>query len=86
VQLAELGENVPVELVVKLTEPDGLVGDADASVTRAVQMLAVFALTDDGEQLTEVDVLCTGAGVAANVKAPWLIEWIVSPPYAPVIR
>jgi hypothetical protein len=55
-QLAELGENVPVELVVKVTEPVGLVGDADVSVTLAVQVLAVFTVTDEGEQVTEVVV------------------------------
>jgi hypothetical protein len=55
-QLAELGENVPVEFVVKVTEPVGLVGDADVSVTLAVQVLAVFTVTDEGEQVTEVVV------------------------------
>ena len=73
-QLAELGENVPVELVVKVTEPVGPVGDVDASVTLTVQVLAVFTATDEGEHVTEVVVLRIGAGVAANVKVPWLAE------------
>jgi hypothetical protein len=55
-QLAELGENVPVELVVKVTEPVGTVGDADVSVTLAVHELAVFTVTDEGEHVTEVVV------------------------------
>jgi hypothetical protein len=55
-QLAEVGEKVPVELVVKVTEPVGLVGDADASVTLAVQVLAEFTVTDEGEHVTEVVV------------------------------
>lgn len=58
----------------KMTEPVGLVGDADVSATVAAQVLAVFTLTVDGEQVTEVVVLCTGAGVAAIVKVPWLVE------------
>jgi hypothetical protein len=55
-QLALLGENVPVELVVKVTEPVGLVGDADMSVTLAVHVLAVFTITDEGEQVTAIVV------------------------------
>jgi hypothetical protein len=55
-QLVELGENVPVELVVKVTEPVRLVGDADESVTVAVHVLGVFTVTDEGEQVTEVVV------------------------------
>jgi len=54
VQLAKVGENVPVELVVKVTEPVGLVGDVDVSVTVAVQVLAVFTVTDEGEQAIDV--------------------------------
>lgn len=57
-----------------VTEPVGLVGDADVSVTVAMQVLVVFTLTDEGEQVTVDVVLCTGAGVAATVKVPWLVE------------
>ena len=56
-QLVEVGEKVPVELVVKVTEPVGLVGDVDVSVTVEVQVLDVFTLTDEGEQVTEDVVL-----------------------------
>jgi hypothetical protein len=56
-QLADVGVNVPVELVLKVTDPVGLVGDADVSVTVAVQVLEVFTVTDPGEQVTVVVVL-----------------------------
>jgi hypothetical protein len=41
---------------VKVTEPVGLVGDADMSVTLAVHVLAVFTITDEGEQVTAIVV------------------------------
>ena len=50
VQLAEVGLNVPVELVVKLMEPvgvDGLVAEASATVT--VQLVGLLTWTDAGE-------------------------------------
>lgn len=48
-QLAETGLKVPVELVVKLTEPTGVVApDADVSVTVAVQVEGVLTITDSG--------------------------------------
>ena len=50
------GVNVPVEFVVKLTEPVGVVGVADVSVTVAVQLLPWFTTTEDGEQVMEVVV------------------------------
>jgi len=49
VQLADVGVNVPVELVVKLTEPVGVVGLVELSVTVAVQVLAVLTVTEPGE-------------------------------------
>ena len=50
VQLAEVGLNVPVELVVKLTEPVGVVRPvADVSATVAVQLVGLPAWTDAGE-------------------------------------
>ena len=49
VQLADVGVNVPVELVVKLTEPVGVVGLVELSVTVAVQVLAVLTVTEAGE-------------------------------------
>ena len=48
-QLAETGLKVPVELVVKLTEPTGVVAlDADVSVTVAVQVEGVLTCTVAG--------------------------------------
>ena len=50
VQLAEVGLNVPVELVVKLMEPvgvDGLVVDVSATV--AVQLVGLLTWTDEGK-------------------------------------
>ena len=48
-QLAEIGLNAPVELVVKLTEPEGVVGPVTAvSVTVAVQLVETPAWTGDG--------------------------------------
>ena len=61
VQLAEVGLNVPVELVVKLTEPVGVVGPAAVSVTVAAQLVAWLMATDEGEQLTLVLVGCVTA-------------------------
>jgi len=49
VQLAETGLKVPVELLVKLTEPAGVVApDVDASLTVAVQVEGVLTWTDVG--------------------------------------
>jgi len=52
----QLGDGVkfPVELVVKLTVPVGVVGDGDVSVTVAVQLVAEPACTEAGEQSTVV--------------------------------
>ena len=50
VQLAEVGLKVPVELVVKLTEPEGVVAPvADVSVTVAAQLVGVLTWTGAGE-------------------------------------
>jgi hypothetical protein len=49
VQLAEEGVKVPVEFVAKPTEPVGVVGVADESVTVAVQLLAALTVTELGE-------------------------------------
>jgi len=73
VQLAAVGVKVPVEFVVKLTVPVGVVGLDDVSVTVAVQLLALLTVTEAGEQATEVVVVCGGAGVAAIVNVPWLV-------------
>jgi hypothetical protein len=49
VHIAELGENVPVELVEKLTVPVGTVPDEEVSVTITVQVLALLIVTELGE-------------------------------------
>jgi len=59
--MAEVGLNVPVELVVKLTEPVGVVGPPEVSVTVTVQLVAWLVTTDEGEQLTLVLVGCVTA-------------------------
>ena len=84
-QAADDGVNVPVLFVVKLTIPLGVVGVEDASVTVAVHVLATFVLTEFGEQVTDVDVACGGGGVVARLNDPWLMAWVESPPYDPVI-
>jgi hypothetical protein len=74
VQVADTGLNVPVLFVVRLTVPVGVVGDDDESVTVAVQELGVLTVTELGEQVREVVVVWSGAGVAAKRKVPWLEE------------
>jgi hypothetical protein len=65
VQLAEIGLNVPVELVVKLTEPVGVVSPVEeVSVTLAVQLVGLPTWTGEGEHCTTVDVGCGGGGGA----------------------
>jgi len=56
VQLADVGLNVPVEFVVKLTVPVGVVGLDEVSVTVTVQVLAVPTVTELGRQATDVVV------------------------------
>jgi hypothetical protein len=68
------GMNPPVLFVVKLTVPLGVVGDAEVSVTVAVQLLSVLMVTELGEHVTLVVVEWSGAGVAAKRKVPWLEE------------
>ena len=55
VQLAD-GVKVPVELVVKLALPVGVVGDEEVSVTVAVQFVAVPVSSVEGEHWTVVVV------------------------------
>ena len=50
------GVKVPVELVVKVTNPVEVVGVPDVSVTVAVQLVPWFTTTDDALQLTVVVV------------------------------
>ena len=51
------GANVPVELVVKLTDPVGVVGVADVSVTVAEQLVAWLTTTEAGEHPMLVEVI-----------------------------
>ena len=79
------GANVPVELVVKLTDPVGVVGVADVSVTVAVQLVPWFTTTDDGLQLTDMVVEWTETPTG-RLKLLLLPECVESPAYVPVIR
>ncbi len=56
VQLAA-GVNVPVELVVKLTVPVGVVGDEEVSVTVTVHDVGVLTCIEAGEHWTDVVVV-----------------------------
>jgi len=56
VQLEEVGLNVPVEFVVKLTVPVGVVGVPDVSVAVTVHVEDVLTCTDPGEHWRLVPV------------------------------
>jgi hypothetical protein len=86
VQLAEIGVKVPVEFVAKARVPVGVVGLDDVSVTIAVQLVAVFIVTELGEHWTLVLVTWSEIGLTPNVKAPELLVWAESPPYEPAIN
>jgi hypothetical protein len=69
---------VPVELVVKVTVPVGVIPPVpEASVTVAVHVLAVLSKTLAGLQATDVD---DALMVEASVKVPLLPECTESPP------
>src|SRR2546426_11399607 len=69
------GENVPVPSLAKLTEPVGVEGDAEVSVTVAVQTEPEFTVTEPGTQLTTVEVGAAAGGVTVTVAAPLLGGW-----------
>jgi hypothetical protein len=72
------GVKVPVELVVKLTVPVGVIEPVpDESATVAVQVVATLSNTLAGEQETAVVVARL---VEASVKLPLLPVWTLSPP------
>jgi len=79
VQLADVGLNVPVLFVVKLTMPEGVVGLDDVSVTVAAQLVVAPVVTEVGRQVTLVVVVWGGVGVEARMKVPWLEECVESP-------
>ena len=66
------GENVPVPSLAKLTEPVGVEGDAEVSVTVAVQTEPEFTVTEPGTQLTTVEVGAAAGGDTVRAKAPLL--------------
>jgi hypothetical protein len=68
------GVKVPVELVVKLKEPVGVITvPTEVSVTVAVQLVPWFTTTDAGVQATVVDV-ARGLTVTVNAAAVALPE------------
>jgi hypothetical protein len=72
------GVKVPVELVVKLTVPVGVIEPVpEESATVAVQVVATLSRTLAGEQET---VVVVARLVEARVKDPLLPEWTESPP------
>jgi len=76
VQVVEL--NVPVELLVKVTVPVGVIAPvAEESATVAVQLVDTPVLTDDGLHETVVVVVRL---VDATVNVPLLPVWTESPP------
>lgn len=72
---------MPVELVVKLTVPVGVVGLADESVTVAVHVVAVFTVTELGAQLTVVVVGATTGAVMVTIT---VVGAVVAPNGEPV--
>jgi energy-converting hydrogenase Eha subunit G len=86
VQLAAVGVKAPVEFVVKLRVPVGVVGLDEVSVTVAVQPLLVFTVTEVGEHATLVVVAWSGTGLTDRLKLPELLLWLKSPEYDPVIK
>jgi len=76
VQVAEL--NVPVELVVNVTVPVGVIAPVpEESATVAVQVLATLSRTLAGEHATVVVLV---RRVEASTKLPLLPLWLESPP------
>ena len=74
---------VPVELVVNMTVPVGVVAPVvEVSVTVAAQVVATLSWTDEGLHETVVVVGCGGGGgveVNSRVKVPELVAWVESP-------
>jgi hypothetical protein len=72
VQLAEVGLNVPVELVAKLTVPYGVVAPVETVfMTVAVHRDGWFTNTVDGEH--ETLVVVEAGGVAVTLNEPLLL-------------
>lgn len=64
---------VPVEFVVRIMVPLGVVGAVKWSVTVAIHELTVLTVTDPGEQERDVVVVWGGGGVTEIVNVPWLV-------------
>jgi hypothetical protein len=80
--VAEVGLNVPVEFVEKLTIPVGLVApDDDVSVTVAVHVVWLFTWTDGGLHETVVVVAWGGADVTIRLT---VVGVVVAPSGEPV--
>ena len=69
--------NVPLPLLVTVTEPVGVLGLALESFTVAVQLVDWATTTDDGMQTSGVDV---ARWVPVTVVAPLLEAYVASPP------
>jgi hypothetical protein len=80
-RLQAVDVKVPVELVVKLTVPVGLVGLLEVSVTVAVHVLGVLTVTEPGEQLT---VMLVDATTGAVIVTLTLVAVVVAPRGEPV--
>lgn len=81
VHVAGDGLKVPVEFVVKLTVPVGVVGLVDESATLTVHVLAVFTVTEVGAQLTVVVVEAITGAVTITLT---LVGAVVAPNGEPV--
>src|SRR5438552_3793457 len=83
VHVADDGLKVPVELVVNMTVPAGVVAPVvEVSVTVAAQVVATLSWTDEGLHETVAVVGCGGGGgveVTSRVKVPELVAWVESP-------
>jgi len=78
--VVEVGVNVPVELVVNPTVPDGIVApEADVSVTVAVHVVGEPMVRVFGVQETLVLVEFNIAGVTLTVVLPWPLACVLSP-------
>src|SRR2546422_8776208 len=80
VHVAEVGANLPVELVVKSTVPVGVVEpNDDLSVTVTVHVLNCPMATGFGVHDTVVVVVSRGTVSTLTGKVPLLVRWFASP-------
>jgi len=75
--------NEPAALLVKPTVPVGAIAPiTDVSVTVTLHVVTWFIATDEGAQVILVDVESLPKPIDAD---PWLVRWMASPEYDPVI-